>query len=174
MDSTTRTNLVAAAATMTGPVDEHDARQADLPARSRRSWSVALHENAVALAFHASPGSQLGRLLEATGSDRFKTFPGTVVSVDKEASSTRGLVTLATRPSQHHPDGREQVRTERTDTGVGLSMARRLRSLVGHRVLVWVEVEEYDGGKVRVVRHAEDLGLDHSRSEGQTRADSVA
>lgn len=171
MDSDTRTNLVAAAAIMTGPVEAHEARQDGLEnPKDHRSWSTQLHENAVALAFHASAGSQLGRVLDASDSDRFKAFPGTVVSVDKEASSTRGLVTLATRPSKHHPDGREQARTERTDSSVGLSMARRLRALVGHRVLVWVEVEEYDGGKARIVRHVEDIGVDQAYSNGASTA----
>ena len=41
-------------------------------------------------------------------------------------------------------------------------MARRLTMLVGHRVLLWVEVAVMNGGagKVRVIRHVEDLGVD--------------
>jgi hypothetical protein len=41
-------------------------------------------------------------------------------------------------------------------------MAKRLVKLVGHRVLLWVEVEPIANGarKSRVIRHVEDLGID--------------
>lgn len=93
-----------------------------------------------------------------------KTFVGHVVGVRKEASSTRGIVTLFTatdRAKDGIPAGCEEARTERTDNAFGLHTARRLRELIGHKVLVWVEVETYGNGagKVRVVRHVQDLGL---------------
>jgi len=67
-------------------------------------------------------------------------------------------VKLLTKPSKWNDGGKEKVRTERTDNPEGMAMAKRLTELKGHRVLLWIEVEEYDGGKVRVVRHVEDLG----------------
>lgn len=93
-----------------------------------------------------------------------KVFTATVVDVVKESSSTRGLVTLKTKPSNFHPDGVEQARTERTDDPSGRAMARALRAVKGHRVAIWIEVEEINGGtgKVRVIRHFEDLGPDNS------------
>lgn len=96
-----------------------------------------------------------------------KTFIGTVTDVKKEQSSTRGVITLFTNTEQARdglPAGHEQVRTDRTDSGVaGKALALKARSLIGHRVLVHVEIEEYQGkngpGKVRVLRHLEDLGV---------------
>lgn len=49
----------------------------------------------------------------------------------------------------------------RTDTAVGMVMARRIRRLVGHRFVVWVEVEQIRDGasKTRVICHVEELGI---------------
>ncbi len=95
-----------------------------------------------------------------------KVFSGIVRDVKKEQSSTRGVITLHTgtdRATDGVPAGCEQVRTERTDNPEGLAMARKVKSLIGHRVLVWVEVEEFTTGnvtkKMRVVRHTEDRGV---------------
>jgi hypothetical protein len=45
-------------------------------------------------------------------------------------------------------------------------MARRLVRLVGHRALLWVEVEPMANGtrKSRVIRHVEDLGPDEAEA----------
>ena len=45
-------------------------------------------------------------------------------------------------------------------------MARRVRGLVSHRVVVWVEVQTKKGGSgnVRVLTHVEDLGEDAEES----------
>jgi hypothetical protein len=41
-----------------------------------------------------------------------KVFTAVIAVVVREESSTRGLVTLRTRPKQFHPDGIEQARTD--------------------------------------------------------------
>lgn len=81
--------------------------------------------------------------------------------IAKEHSSTRGVVTLHTG-TERSDDGNEQIRTERTDNPVGLAMAKQVKDLVGHKVVVWVEVEQTKNGqsKVRVLRHVEDRGVD--------------
>ncbi|WAC50536.1 hypothetical protein [Frigoribacterium sp. SL97] len=60
------------------------------------------------------------------------------------------------------PDGLEVIRTDRTDTGKdGLLMAKELTSLVGHRILVHKVMEtsaKNEKIKVRVIKHAKDLG----------------
>jgi hypothetical protein len=70
-------------------------------------------------------------------------------------------VNLRTKATEQHPDGLEQVRTERTDTPDGAAMWDRLKALKDHKVVIWVEVQEYNGGqgKVRVVQHVEDLDV---------------
>ena len=67
---------------------------------------------------------------------------------------------MGTKVSEHAPDGTETARTERTDSALGLAMARRLRGLVGHRIAVWVDVQTMSNSanKVRVITHVEDLG----------------
>ena len=104
------------------------------------------------------PKSSLSRLIDAVHGS--KVFTAVITEVVKEQSSTRGLVTLRARPSQFHPDGIEQARTERTDGPEGLLMARTLRGLTGHRVALWIEEQTTGNGarKVRVIQHVKDLG----------------
>ena len=92
----------------------------------------------------------------------FKMFTGTIQDVEKEESSTRALITLETRKSTHNPDGMEQVRTERTDSSeVARDLANAFYEAIGHRVLLFVEVQKTnDGRKVRVVQHFVDLEPD--------------
>jgi hypothetical protein len=90
-----------------------------------------------------------------------KSFLGTVVSITKEQSSTRGVVVLHTG-TDRDPNGNETVRTDRTDDPDGLMMARKVRALRGHKVLVYVELEPSKDGqrKFRVLRHIVDKGID--------------
>lgn len=154
MDTNTRTSIITSAVVAAGSVDRYE---------DQAAWQTQVHANAVAIAVMASETSQITRSLESI--ENAKVFSGTVLQVKKEASSTRGVVTLHTgtdRSRDGVPEGCEQVRTDRTDNPLGLAMARRVKSLVGQRVLVWVEVEEYNGGqgKVRVLKHAEPLSVD--------------
>jgi len=73
--------------------------------------------------------------------------------------------TLGEQSPPDHADGIEQVRTERLDHG-GRPLARRCRSLVGHQVRLWVEVQVVSEGgkKVRVLQHIEDLGAVESEA----------
>lgn len=125
-------------------------------------WVARCQEHLARIMAMVAPDSAISRF--ARGVMNAKVFSGTVVGLEKEVSSTRAIVTLRTRPSDHNPDGFEKVRTDRTDSDYGLRMARRARSLVGHRVLVWVEIETMAKGdrKVRVLRHIEDAGLDQT------------
>lgn len=100
--------------------------------------------------------------------EKSKTFVGVVTGVQKEQSSTRGIITLhtgTTRATKGVPEGHEQVRTDRTDSGIsGRALAIKAKSLIGHRVAVHVELEEFQNKqnetvKVRVLRHIEDLGI---------------
>jgi hypothetical protein len=126
------------------------------------AWRLRVIENAASFAAMLSPSSDVSKAVASVLNS--KVFTGTVLSVEKEKSSTRGLATLKTRVSEHSPDGTETVRTECTDSEYGRSMARRLRSLIGHKVIVWVEVQTMSNStnKVRVVSHVEDLGEDDS------------
>jgi len=155
MEIQERNQIILAAVQAAGPVTEDLAE-----------WQSTVAEMATritAMCSDQSPVAQaIGRVADS------KVFVGSVVSIEKEASSTRGIVTIRTRPSQYHPDGTEQARTDRTDNAEGMAMARSIKALVGHRVRFWVQVEEYGNGssKVRVIRNVEDLGVDRSSGKG--------
>ena len=115
-------------------------------------------QSAAEITAAVDPKSALSRLIDAVHGSR--VFTAVITEVVKEQSSTRGLVTLRARPSQFHPDGIEQARTERTDSPEGLLMARTLRALTGHRVALWIDEQTTGNGarKVRVIQHVKDLG----------------
>ena len=150
MDSNTRTQLITSAVNMTGPVGDDPS-----------AWQGQVRLNLAQLTAMTAERSSYSRLIEEVTSA--KVFSGTVLAVKREERSTRGLVTLKTRPSEHAEDGTETARTDRTDTPDGLAMARKIQSLKGHRVMVWVYIDEVAGKadrKVRVIKHVEDLGED--------------
>jgi hypothetical protein len=124
----------------------------------QNDWMVSIQDMAARITAMCTPTSSVAKAIQGVANS--KVFTGVVLGVSKEESSTRGLVTLQGKPSKFHEDGIETARTERTDTPVGLAMARRLRRLVGHRIVLWVEVEQIRDGtsKTRVIRHVEDLG----------------
>lgn len=135
------------------------------------AWDQAVKSNARDIRVMASPRSKISRQLAGLNkaldenSSEGKVFTGTVVSVIREQSSTRGLVTLFTGTEQANaglPAGQESVRTERTDDPDGKAIARQAQLLIGHRVTVYIELEAIRGGatKVRVLRHLDDLGVD--------------
>lgn len=113
------------------------------------------------------PRSNISKVVQ--GVAKAKAFTGIVLGIRKEQSSTRGIVTLKTGTTAEHKGcdpGTEEARTDRTDNPVGKAMANHIRTLVGHRIAIRIEVEEYDApnvsggkGKVRVIRHVEDLGV---------------
>lgn len=157
-----RTQIIIAAVQAAGPIDSSAGTDAN------EEWRVRVSDAAANITAMTSPQSDLSKLI--TSVSKSKVFPATVKDVAKEKSSTRGLVTLKTRPSKHHEDGIEQARTERTDNPIGLAMAKRFRSLIGHKVLIYIEVETFgDGdGKVRVIRHVVDRGIDPEFAESES------
>jgi hypothetical protein len=111
------------------------------------------------LVIQSHPRSRLSQRLDRLAESA--PIHGVIESIEREESSTRGVVTIKTRPSKFHPDGLEQARTERTDNADGAKMARTLQSLVGHRVLLYVFREPISGGevKIRVISYVTDLGV---------------
>lgn len=123
-------------------------------------WAALVKRNFLRVRMMMEDDSPLVESLEVL--DRCRVFDANVVSVEKEERSTRGLVTLKSAPSSFHPDGLEQVRTERTDSADGRLMAQEMYNLIGHRVRIWIEKVTFsNGGKngeVRIVRFVQDLG----------------
>lgn len=98
----------------------------------------------------------------AENTTQVKGFQGDVLHVDLENSSNRPVVFLRTAPSEHHPDGIEMVRMDRTDSADGGSvkaLAKRATGLIGHRVGVSVAIEKANGKNVRILRSIEDRGV---------------
>ncbi|XBH23000.1 hypothetical protein V5R04_07255 [Jonesiaceae bacterium BS-20] len=86
-----------------------------------------------------------------------KPFVAVITGGRKETSSERMLVDLVAEKG----DGTTEVlRTPRVDTPEGMAMSTLVRSLKGHRVLIYKLMEEgSDKRKYRVLHHAVDLGL---------------
>jgi hypothetical protein len=149
MDHDQRLQIVTAAVAAVGAVGDDQA-----------GWQGRVDEMIARLTAMCAETSPAARLIEQV--ERSKTFTATIVGGKIERSSTRVVVTLKTRPSERNPEGIEEARTERTDTPAGKAMSQRLRCLKGHRVVIWVEVEQIPGSdrRVRVVRHVEDMGAD--------------
>jgi hypothetical protein len=161
MDSTTRTVIILAAVSAVGP-------RGDVA-----DWDFEVAKAAVHITAMLGETSTVSRAVAQV--EASTPFPATILSVEPEKSSKRALVTLRTRPSEHHPDGIEPARSERYDGPFGKDMARRLRALIGHRVIVWVEREAMSNGtrKVRVIRHVEDQGIDPNAGQAQPVAESA-
>ena len=90
-------------------------------------------------------------------------FSAPFVEAKLEESSTRMIVSLEHAVDKDHPDGREHVRTERTDQPTGKRMAERLADVkAGQTLLCWKVLEEMRGGEnagrsVRILMHFETL-----------------
>lgn len=150
LDAKERNDIILGAVAMTGPVGE-----------SQAEWDARLKANAKSLSLMLNDNSDVARSINMLA--ECKNFVGTILGVQKEESSTRGFVALKTTPSKFNDEGVESVRTERTDSSdEAKAFASRLRrELIGHRVLVWVEMQETKAGqKVRVLQHVQDLGED--------------
>lgn len=150
MDHDQRLQIITAAVAAVGGAAGND----------QAAWQARVDEMIARLTAMCAENSPAARLIEQV--ERSKTFTATIVGGKIETSSTRVVVKLKTRPSERNPEGVEEARTERTDTPAGREMSQRLRALKGHRVAIWVEIEQIPGSdrRVRVVRHVEDLGLD--------------
>ncbi len=144
LDEQTRRQIILAAAGATPRDDEG-------------LWTERVAQTAAEIAAMLAPHSRPSRAVKQVAAA--KVFVATITGVRREASSTRTVVELAVASTERHPDGRESVRSERTDQPDGLAVARRAQALIGHRVRLWVELEAAGADRrVRVLRYLEDLG----------------
>lgn len=173
MDDNTRTNIILAAVNAVPPVTEPlKNRDGEIIATEQEVWLAQVADKAKAIAVLTGAKSLVGHqldVIEAAGdpeNESAKIISGSILSITREESSTRGLVSIKTRVHpEYAPDGVEQARTERTDTAAGLMMATRIRNeLIGHRVLLFIEQQPIKNSKkkARIIVHIEDLGLDES------------
>ncbi|EQD53564.1 hypothetical protein B1B_10169, partial [mine drainage metagenome] len=115
MEQSDKNAIVIAAVGAAGPVGDDQA-----------AWSDRVEEMAASITAMTAPSSDVMKVVDSVSNA--KVFTATLLQITREKSSTRGLLTLKTRVSEHAPDGTEQARTERTDTRAGLAMARRCRA----------------------------------------------
>lgn len=171
MNDQTRTDIILAALNAVGPVTEPTTNAAGaLVASAGETWEFAVEQKAMEIMLMTAPDSRLTRRLGLVSSahDRdnktSKAFSGVITDVTIEQPSTRALVSVKS-PSGNKPI--ETARTDRTDTAFGALMARRAHALIGHRVMVYLEMEEFVGRngdsagqvvKSRTIRHLVDLG----------------
>lgn len=170
-DNTTNDFIVIAAALMAQTTDPR---------------SPELVAKAVELKRLTDPGSRIMKAVAefdgGTSADgnpmTIKHLTGTVLGIMKEASSTRGVVSIYTGTDhpkwgslvnpREHPltkvvtAGVEHMRTDRTDNASDTrakEMANHIsKSLIGHKVNATLKVEETQVGKVRVLISVDDLG----------------
>ena len=166
LEDSARISLIVAAANMAGPVGS-----------DQFAWNAKVLDNATLLMEMAGEGSKVSKKI--SGMAASKVIFGTVLSVKREDSSTRGVVTLKTRVSKFSPDGTEQARTDRTGTKEspepGRELAKLMTTLVGHRVQIWIELEmpanaEPGSKGFRVIRHFKGLGLDKELEQAENAA----
>jgi len=149
LDPATQAQVVIAAAIIAGP----QGSDSDVKRHTERIATYLIDGSLPMSAFAAAEQ-------KAQNTSQLKSFPATIIGIDKENTSTRAVLFLRTKPSEHHPNGQETVRTERTDSDAGRNDALTLQSLIGHKVFIHVAVERTGTNNVRVIRSWEDKGVD--------------
>lgn len=163
LSAETRQSLILGAVSMAGPVGEDSL-----------AWESTVMKNVKRLTGMMSEYSPVGKVI--TMLEESKKFPATVLYLGKEPKTNRGFVVLKTKPSDQNPEGIETARTEIVDwagkAGESYEFAKHVRSLTGHRVFVYIEMQEAktSGRKVRILQHIEDLGVDTFLEEGDLEA----
>jgi hypothetical protein len=130
-----------------------------------QEWLAKVESRALDLAVMSHQSRALdvvSKALSKEDTKKWKTFTGVIDRVTKEQSSTRGRIFLKTRPSERNPEGKEDVRTGRTDSSQSArDLANKAVALTGHRIQLFVELEPKNDGSgesVRIVHHIVDLG----------------
>lgn len=125
-------------------------------------------ETVAKVAFMMSPGSLTSSAI-ADVERRFenvedwKFITGTIIHVDREVSSSRGLIVTKTEPNQYnHNTGQELVRTGPTKwDDIAKALAVSAVNGIGQRVTMLVAVEKMpNGNKVRIVSDIKFQGAD--------------
>lgn len=186
--------IILAALSAAGPIipltkEEKSARKNGEAVRDPQTeWDQNVKAIARNIKTMLRPDSEINKQLKALDkcfdpdSSDGKSFMGTIMRSKKEpgyngkAPSQRALVTLFTdtqREQKGLPMGFENVRTDRTDNPNGLAIAQLAASLVGHKVIVYIEMEPIKGRdqKARVGIHFEDLGVDPDYANYKKRLD---
>jgi len=154
-------SIIAAAVAAAGPKGSNDAQ-----------WRAKVNEAIPFVVSMIGEGSRQWKIAEQML--EAQVFTATYLGHVVEESSTRCVVTLGTRESKRYPDGREPIRTHRTDGALGRAMAERLSKLSeGDEIVVWKAMEtaqasDGDDIKVRVLAHFETRPA-FSKSQGSER-----
>lgn len=103
--------------------------------------------------------SPIRRKLETV--EQTKTVYGTLLGVDKEVTSNRGVVFLSTKPhAKYNPEGKDMARSDFLTNPVARDLMNKAKSLVGHRVALTLVVVETENNKAREIVRLEDQGVD--------------
>ncbi len=119
-------------------------------------WAAKLRENILEVGKALSDGSRQLELAERILNAN--TFRAILERIEVEESSTRAVLHLSTEPSKWHLDGRETLRTERTDGAVGKAQHAKASSMIGAPVMVWLFHDVKDDVKYRVLLDIQQLG----------------
>lgn len=98
---------------------------------------------------------------------QFKTVLGTVIGVDREVTSKRGLVYI--KSAQTHPkwnpQGQEYARSDFLSNKGARDLMNQAKGLKGHKVAATLLVLETENGKAREIVLLDDLGVDPAFDE---------
>lgn len=162
MPTIDREDLILAAINATGPRLDIDYVDDDGEVASRletdAEWQSRVTATAINVSLMLRDGSAVSRALDRL--DEAETFVANILGGSLERSSKRVIVELETKPTKNS-DGRETIRTDRSDTPEGAAMIAKVKSLKNRRVLIWKVNEKFsdDSGRTtRVLVHVEDLG----------------
>lgn len=122
------------------------------------------------------PGSNIDRIVRALDFEaakvvETKTFVGTVIHVDRDLKSQRGIVILKTAVAKYNKLGQDLVRSDRLDGSKSEAVSELMKQtlgLVGHKVAVTVNMVAGKEGdtKYRVLAGLEDRGVDPAYNAG--------
>lgn len=155
MSEITREAIVTAAVAAAGPMNSHldENGNPDLGI-----WRAAVEAAVGPVYALLDEKSSIMRTVDSIAGA--KKFVSVITKVEKHEASTRGVIHLAPK---ENGDEERPVRTPITkDNDAARMLAKRCQSLVGHRVVLFVALEQFgsEGHSMRVLRHVEDLGVD--------------
>lgn len=146
MDDAVRTQIIVAAVNAVGPAGDDSAK-----------WMNRVADMAAEITAMTDERSTVSK--RVNGIAGAVVYTAVVLGGKKEESSNRFVIRLQAKPGD--ADSIEEIRTERIENG-GLEMAAKAKALVGHRVVIYKDmqpIKSQPGKSTRVLAHMVDLGL---------------
>ncbi|TDP89501.1 hypothetical protein EDF62_3232 [Leucobacter luti] len=139
-----------------------EAAQKSLPVESQENLDQIIER----VGFLLSPGSMavagpLSRVESRYKNvKQWKHIKGTLIHVDRETTSGRAILVIATEPTKDYPLGQEIVRTNSTEwDDIAKNLARTAARRIGENVLLRVAIENTGNARKPTVRVLHDISF---------------